>query len=242
MIDTNTTTIRDIVAEDFRAASVFQRHRIDFCCGGNRPLGEACREKGVDEHSVAAELAAVTATPGDVPRFNTWELDFLAHYIVANHHAYVRRAVETIGAHTQKVATVHGERHPETVQIAAHFAAVADDMAQHMAKEERMLFPYIVRLAEASRAGQPPPAAPFGTIANPIRMMEMEHQAAGDLLAAIRELSRDFTPPDDACTTYRVAYKELEEFEGDLHRHVHLENNVLFPKALDLERALAQRD
>lgn len=238
MIDTNTTTIRDIVADDFRAASVFQRHRIDFCCGGDRPLGEACREQGVDAGSLVAELEAVTAAPGDVPRFKAWDADFLAAYIVANHHAYVRGAIETVGAHTQKVATVHGEHHPETIRIAAHFSAVAEDMVQHMAKEERMLFPYITRLAQAARAGQPAPAAPFGTIANPIRMMELEHQAAGDLMAAIRELSGGFAPPSDACTTYRVTYKELEEFEADLHRHVHLENNVLFPKALQLERSL----
>ena len=240
MIDTN-TTIRDIVADDFRAASVFQRHRIDFCCGGDRPLGEACREKGVDERALVGELETVTGAPGDVPRFNSWDLDFLANYIIVNHHAYVRRAIETIGAHTQKVASVHGDRHPETQQIARNFSTIAEDMVQHMEKEERMLFPYITRLAEAQRSGQPGPSAPFGTVANPIRMMEMEHQAAGDLTAAIRELSRDFTLPEDACTTYRVTYKELEEFEADLHRHVHLENNVLFPKALELERSLAQR-
>jgi regulator of cell morphogenesis and NO signaling len=241
MLDTNTTTIREIVADDFRAASVFQRHRIDFCCGGDRPIGEACREKGVDQRTLVAELEAVTASPGDVPRFKAWDLDFLAHYIVVNHHAYVRRAIETIGGHTQKVASVHGERHPETIKIAANFAAVAEDMLQHMVKEERMLFPYIVRLAEAARTGQPMPDAPFGSITNPIRMMELEHQAAGDLMAAIRELSRDFTPPDDACTTYGVSFKELEEFEADLHRHVHLENNVLFPKALELEGSLAEQ-
>jgi regulator of cell morphogenesis and NO signaling len=241
MFDTGTTTIRDIVADDFRAASVFERHRIDFCCGGDRRLGEACREGGVDERAVIAELQEVTASPGDVPRFSSWDLDFLAHYIVVNHHAYVRRAIETVGAHAQKVAAVHGERHPETVGIAASFAAIAEDMVQHMAKEERMLFPYVAGLADAARAGRPAPVAPFGSIANPIRMMEIEHRAAGDLMAAIRQLSRDFTPPEDACTTYRVTYKELEEFEADLHRHVHLENNVLFPRALELERALAGR-
>jgi regulator of cell morphogenesis and NO signaling len=238
VIDTNTTTIRDIVADDFRAASVFQRHRIDFCCGGDRPLGDACREQGVDAGALVAELESAMAAPGDVPRFKAWDLDFLAAYIVANHHAYVRRAVETIGAHTQKVATVHGERHPETIRIAEHFAAVAADMVQHMGKEERVLFPYITRLAQSARAGEPMPPPPFGTIANPIRMMEMEHQAAGDLLAAIRELSGQFTPPADACTTYKVSYQELEEFEADLHRHVHLENNVLFPKAIELERSM----
>lgn len=241
MSDTVTTTIRELVAEDFRAAAVFQKHRIDFCCGGDRPVADACREKGLDTSVVLAELEAATSTAGDVPRFNAWDLDFLANYIVVNHHAYVRRASETIGAHTQKVAEVHGERHPEVVTVARHFGAVAQEMAQHMLKEERMLFPYVARLAEAARSGQPAPVAPFGTIANPIRAMELEHQGAGDLLAAIRKATNDFTVPDDACTTYRVTYKELEEFEADLHRHVHLENNVLFPKALDLERRLAGR-
>lgn len=241
MLDAATTTVRQVVADDFRAAAVFQKHRIDFCCGGDRPVGDACREKGVDESTVIAELEAVTSGPGDVPRFSAWELDFLANYIVVNHHAYVRRASETIASHTQKVAAVHGERHPEVVEVARYFAAVAADMAQHMMKEERMLFPYIVKLAEAARAGQPRPIAPFGTIANPIRMMEMEHETAGDLMAAIRRATGEFTLPDDACTTYAVTYKELEEFEADLHRHVHLENNVLFPKALDLERQLSPR-
>lgn len=241
MSDSATTTIRDIVADDFRAAAVFQRHRIDFCCGGNRPIADACREKGLDPTVVIAEVEAATAAQGDVPRFAAWDLDFLANYIVANHHGYVRRAIETIGAHTQKVAGVHGEHHPETVTVAEIFAGVAQEMVQHMAKEERMLFPFIVRLAEAERSGQAAPVAPFGTIANPIRMMELEHQAAGDSMAAIRRLTADFTIPADACTTYRVTYKELEEFEADLHQHVHLENNVLFPKALRLEHALAAR-
>lgn len=238
MFDTNTTTIRDIVAEDFRAAAVFQRHQIDFCCGGDRAIADACREKGLDAETVIAEVEAVTAGPGTLPRFNEWDLDFLANYIVTNHHSYVRRAIDTIGAHANKVASVHGERHPETIEVAKHFAAVAEDMTQHMFKEERMLFPYVVRLAEAERSGAAAPVAPFGSIANPIRMMEVEHQAAGDLMGRIRKLTSDFTPPADACTTYTVTYKELEEFEADLHRHVHLENNLLFPKALELESRL----
>lgn len=238
MFDTSTTTIRDIVADDFRAAAVFERHRIDFCCGGDRPIAEACREKGLDAAAVIAEVEAATSAPGQAPRFAEWDLDVLASHIVVNHHGYVRRAIETLGAHVRKVASVHGERHPETVKVAELFGAVADDMTQHMAKEERVLFPYITRLAEAVRTGGAPPAAPFGTIANPIGMMEAEHQAAGDLLAAIREQTGGFVPPADGCTTYKVTYKELEEFEADLHQHVHLENNLLFPKALNLERAL----
>lgn len=235
MFDT-TTTIRQIVADDYRAAAVFQKHGLDFCCGGNRAVADACGEKGIDPRRVTADLEQALAPASDQPRVNAWDLDFLADYIVTNHHAYVRSAIQTIGAHARKVASVHGERHPETMDIAARFDEIAAEMTNHMAKEERMLFPYIKALAASAREGTPAPRAPFGSIANPIRMMEAEHQSAGDTMAAIRRLSRDYTPPEDACTTYQVTYKELAAFEADLHRHVHLENNILFPRALDLER------
>jgi regulator of cell morphogenesis and NO signaling len=235
MIDTN-TTIGRIVAGDFRAAAVFERHGIDFCCGGNRQVSDACRQLGVDEQVLASELDAVLAPASpDAPRFDSWELDLLTGYIVANHHAYVRQVVGSVIAHTSKVAEVHGERHPEVKEIAAAFASIADELTRHMAKEEQVLFPYINALAGAHRGGDVP-FAPFGEVANPIRMMEREHQAAGDEMASIRRLSGGYAPPPDACTTFKVAYQELQAFEADLHRHVHLENNILFPKAIDLER------
>lgn len=233
------TTIRHIVADDFRAASVFQRHGIDFCCGGNRPVADACRELGLDARAVETELEAATsqAAPG-LPRFNAWDLDFLTGYIVSNHHGYVRQAIPTLLAHTRKVADVHGERHPEVKAIAEQFENIATALAQHMAKEEQMLFPYINALVAASRGGAAAPFAPFGSVANPIRMMEIEHQSAGDEMASIRRLSGGYEPPADACTTFKVTYQELLAFEADLHQHVHLENNILFPKAVALERAL----
>jgi regulator of cell morphogenesis and NO signaling len=239
MLDTN-TTIRNIVADDFRAASVFERHGIDFCCGGNRPVAEACRELGVSQIELEAELRAVLAPsqPG-LPRFNSWDLDVLTGYIVGNHHGYVRQAIPGLLAHARKVADVHGERHPEVKAIAEYFESVAADLAQHMAREEQVLFPYINGLAAAGRGGAMP-IAPFGSVANPIRMMEAEHQAAGDAMASIRKLSGGYVPPADACTTFTVAYQELQAFEADLHQHVHLENNILFPKALELERGLRE--
>ncbi len=238
-MDTN-TTIRSIVADDFRAASVFERHGIDFCCGGNRPVADACRELGVDEAALEAELEAALAPaqPG-LPRFNSWDLDFLIGYIVSNHHGYLRQAIPTLRGHTRKVAEVHGERHPEVTAIAERFEHVAAELTRHMAKEEQMLFPYIEGLVAAGR-GEAAPFAPFGSVANPIRMMEIEHQAAGDELASIRLLSGGYAPPPDACTTFRVTYQELQAFEADLHQHVHLENNILFPKAFLLERRLRE--
>jgi regulator of cell morphogenesis and NO signaling len=235
MLDT-TTTIRSIVADDFRAAAVFERHGIDFCCGGHRPVAEACSERGIDPATLALELDTALASAGpDVPRFNTWDLDLLTGYIVANHHGYVREAVETLRVHTRKVADVHGDNHPEVRTIADRFEALAAELSGHMAREEQVLFPYVNGLAQARRGG-PVPSAPFGTVNNPIRMMEIEHQSAGDEMASIRTLSGGYAPPADACTTYKVTYRELQAFEADLHRHVHLENNILFPKALPLER------
>lgn len=239
MIDTRQSTIRDIVADDYRAAAIFQKHGIDFCCGGNRPVADACAERGIETSTVFDEIEAALAGPGDAPRFSSWDLDFLVNYIVTNHHAYVRGAIPTLLAHTRRVAEVHGERHPEVVTIARHFEAVADEMQQHMMKEERILFPAIAALAASAREGRPFARPPFGTVANPIRMMELEHESAGGTMAAIRTLSGNYLPPEDACTTYRVMLKELEAFEADLHRHVHLENNILFPKALGLEQRLA---
>lgn len=231
------TTIRSVVADDYRAAAVFERHGIDFCCGGNRPIADACRERGEDDRQVVAELEAALAPAQDQPRFTAWDLDFLATYIVNNHHAYVRQAVPTMQAHTRKVAEVHGDHHPEVREIAQRFDFVAAELTAHMAKEERVLFPYISGLAAAARGGEVP-SAPFGSIANPIAMMEAEHRNAGDQMAAIRELSAGFVTPPDACTTFKVTYQELQAFEADLHRHVHLENNILFPRALDLEGRL----
>ena len=236
MSPTAATTVREIVAQDFRAAAVFERHGIDFCCGGNRTVASASQERGVAVDTVLAELAtACAASASDAPRYGTWDLSTLVSYIVANHHGYVRDAIPPLVAHTQKIAAVHGERHPELRSVEALFDQVAQEMMAHMFKEERILFPFIVAMAEAAAQERPLPGAPFGTVEGPIRMMEHEHESAGGAMARIRELTGDYTPPDDACTTYRVCLQELKAFEDDLHVHVHLENNVLFPKACVLE-------
>ena len=236
MTATEDMTVREIVASDFRTAEVFQRHGIDFCCKGNRSIEEACRSGGVNLARVLHEVAAITATPGSGgPRFNSWDLSTLVTYIQMNHHEFVRRTLPVLLTHTQKVAKVHGESHTELREVARLFTVVAEDMTSHMAKEEHILFPYIVALEEASVAGRGAPASPFGTVRNPIRMMEMEHESAGDSMARIRELTSGYAIPEGACTTYRVCLQELEAFERDLHEHVHLENNILFPRALRLE-------
>ena len=232
-----TTTVRDIVAGDYRAAAVFERHGIDYCCGGGRTIAEASAVADVPAERVLSDLGNLNgAAAGLPPRFASWSQAFLVDYILANHHAYVRAALPAILAHAQKVADKHGARHPEMIDVARTFADVAAEMTHHMMKEEQILFPYVKSLAAQVASGCPVGPSPFGTVANPIRMMEAEHESAGGAMRRIRELTGGYAPPDDACTTYRVTLAELEEFERDLHQHVHLENNILFPRALEMER------
>lgn len=241
MNDLVTATLKEIVTNDFRAAAVFERHALDFCCGGQKTIAQACAERDLSTEAVVAELRELwNQAGGDGERFARMELDELADYIVEKHHAFVRRATPILVAHTAKVATVHGAHHPEVIDIAGFTEDVVEEMKHHMMKEEMVLFPYIKQLAAARRAGRTMPPPPFGSVRNPIRMMEAEHESAGDALKSIRKLSAEYTPPEDACTTYRVSYRELQEFEEDLHTHVHLENNILFPKALILERRVRE--
>jgi regulator of cell morphogenesis and NO signaling len=236
MIATPETTIRDIVADDFRSAAVFDRYGIDFCCGGGRTVTEACREHGICEAEVLEQVRRACRLPETgTPRFAEWDIETLIGYIVGNHHTYVRRALPAIGAYTQKLTSIHGARHPELNQIARVFEEVTSEMRTHMMKEEQILFPHIAAIAEAVRTGGELRPSPFGRVDNAIRLMEAEHESAGAAMAHIRKLTNNYAPPDDACTTYRVCLRGLEAFEEDLHTHVHLENNILFPRARALE-------
>ncbi len=233
------STIGDIVTADFRTASVFEEFGIDFCCGGRRSLEDACRATSADLSAVVKALDALPPAAADEDEVTQWPVGRLIEHITATHHSYVRSALPMIERYLAKLSEVHGVRHPELMRVAAVFDRLSRELEQHMLKEERVLFPYVRHLAE--RADQPcgPLQSPFGTVNNPIRMMEQEHRDAGDALQIIRELTNGFTPPADGCTTYAVCMAELVRFERDLHRHVHLENNVLFPRALELENAAA---
>lgn len=232
---TSTTTVRDLVIADFRAAAVFHGYGIDFCCGGRKTLAEACGERNLCVDEVLREVASACRLPETTgKRFADLDTDALIAHIVDVHHEYVRQAMPALVAHTNKLAMTHGTRHPELVDIADVFEGVVREMTLHMSKEEAVLFPYISGVAQAMRVGGELPYAPFGSVDNPIRMMEMEHESAGAAMSLIRELTGGYEPPDDACMTYRVCLKELEAFERDLHEHVHLENNILFPRAKSL--------
>jgi regulator of cell morphogenesis and NO signaling len=232
------TTVGEIVATDFRAASVFEHFGIDFCCGGRRSIAEACHNVAADPAVVERALAALPPVPEhDDSDVTQWPLDRLIDHILTTHHAYVRSSLPTIARYLAKLVDVHGARHPELARTATSFDQMSRDLLQHMMKEERVLFPYIRELAASRDATRT--QSPFGTVENPIRMMEREHREAGDEMRLIRELTSGYAPPADACTTYRVCLAELAQFERDLHRHVHLENNVLFPAAVQLERRRA---
>lgn len=232
--------IGEVVAVNFHTAKVFESYGLDFCCGGKRSIEEACFAKGVDTVKLLAELERTTENNVTSTRFDTWEADFLADYIINNHHAYVVNAVSTIDHHLQKVVNAHGEKHPEVCGIETIFNELKDELLNHMAKEEKMLFPYIKKMNIALKNTLELPVPPFGTIDNPIKVMESEHENAGLLALKINELSSGYMPPKDACATFRVLYNELKEFEDDLHVHIHLENNILFPKAKILEAKLGK--
>jgi regulator of cell morphogenesis and NO signaling len=233
-ITTEKKTVREIALEIPAATRIFERLHIDYCCGGNRPLDEACRAAGVPLESVLSAIESPDAAAAGRD-WTTAGLAELIGHIQSTHHAYTRDALSRIPLLLDKVCSKHGPNHPEVHGIRTNFAGLAQEMATHMMKEEMVLFPYIVRLEEAVLAGEPPIPPPFGTVANPIRMMMAEHDSAGDVLREIRTASNDYTPPADACMTFQTVYRALAEFEADLHQHIHLENNILFPRAIALE-------
>ena len=233
---TDQTTVGEIVAKDYRAAGVFHKYRIDFCCQGGTALSAACEKKQVDPAILRQELEqAMKESGGQQIDFQTWPPDLLCDYIEKTHHRYVAESIPVLHQFLDKVARVHGGRHPELLEINQLFREVAEALIQHMEKEEVVLFPYVRELVAQRMTGSDFKPPHFGTVENPIRVMEQEHEFAGDHFHRIAELSEQYTPPADACTTYRVAFAKLDEFEQDLHRHVHLENNILFPRAKAME-------
>lgn len=231
-------TVGKMVAEDYRKAEVFKRHGIDFCCGGNISLSQACQEKNVDFSVVQEELNEIDNREDPIEEdFNSWELNMLIDHIIGAHHVYVKKANPTIKEFVNRVKMVHGMNKPNVTEISDRFDALAMELEMHMHKEEAILFPYIKELVKAKQTGKFVQAG-FGTVQNPINMMLHEHDNAGNELEKIQKLTEDYTPPKGACATHRVSYAQLKEYADDLMRHIHLENNILFPKAIELERQL----
>ena len=225
----STTPIGDIVANDFRTASVFKNNNIDFCCGGKKSLADACLERGVDQDKVKLQLKELSAIPPNSGQdFRSWKPGFLCDYIVNTHHRYVLDTLPDLVLYTRKIADVHGSHHPELIEVAALFAQINSELLQHLKNEEEVLFPAIKNIL----ANNDPESKK--TIISEIARMAGEHEFAGGAMDTINTLTHHYALPEDSCGTYQVAFKLLEQFEDDLHIHVHLENNILYPAALKL--------
>lgn len=240
MSTTTEKTVRDWAVESPSATRVFEKLGIDYCCGGNRSLEEACRavNQPVEQVLDTLEMAEETARAARPDR--NWQqeplADLIAH-IESTHHAFTRSEITRLRPLLDKVCSVHGKNHPELLRVRATFWELAQELTMHLMKEEKVLFPYILRMEEAAIEKEPVVPPPFGTVQNPVAMMEHEHDSAGQALRAMREATQDYAPPADACVSFQTLYQALAGFEADLHQHIHLENNILFPRAIAMERA-----
>lgn len=230
-------TIGEYVAKDFRTAALFSKYGIDFCCNGNRSIEEACQKKAVTADVLLQEIETILSSKSDSGiDYNAWPIDLLADYIEKKHHRYVSEKTPILLQFLDKLSRVHGAKHPELLLINELFKGCAGELAQHMKKEELILFPFIKKMVHATLSDELIELPHFETIQNPIAMMMHEHDAEGVRFRKIAELTNNYTPPADGCNTYKVTFAMLEEFEQDLHKHIHLENNILFPKAAKLEK------
>lgn len=231
-------TVRELAVELTSATRVFEKLGIDYCCGGHRTLAEACEAARVPVSTAVASLEVAESVISETRFARDWSrepLSELIDHIVKTHHGFVREELPRIQALVTKVVSKHGPTHPELNGVAAIFAALQQELMMHLMKEEQVLFPYIVRLEEARIAGEPVPPAMFGSVKNPISMMEREHDGAGEAFRRMRELTGDFAVPETPCMSYQELYRALPAFEADLHQHIHLENNILHLRAVAME-------
>ena len=237
------TTIGDFVAHDFRTAAIFTKYGIDFCCKGQRTIEEVCTKKNINEANLLNDLNAVLSTKDDSRiDFNSWPLDVLIDYIEKTHHRFVEEKTPILLQFLDKLCSVHGSNHPELFEITKLFKGSADELAPHIKKEELILFPFIKKMMNATKSHDSIGKPNFGTVKNPISTMMEEHDNEGERFRTIASLTNNYTPPEDACDTYRVTFAMLEEFEQDLHKHIHLESNILFPKAKALEKFFSNEE
>jgi regulator of cell morphogenesis and NO signaling len=231
-------TVRELALEVPNATRVFEKLGIDYCCGGGKSLEDACGAAHIPVKEVLERLQSTAEPASEAPVDSNWSsallADLIAH-IVRKHHIYTHDEIARLQPLFEKVYSVHGKNHPELFEISQAFHGLAQELTLHMMKEEKMLFPYIERMEEAVLQKEPVLPSPFGTVENPVRMMMQEHDSAGDALRQMREVSHGYAAPDDACISYKTLYGALQEFEADLHQHIHLENNILFPRAIAME-------
>ena len=235
-------SVRDCAVEVPGATRVFEKLGIDYCCEGDQSLGEACEAGGliIEEVIRSLEVAKESQEPSEEPDLRDAKFRILIDYIVAKHHFYTKTEIHRLRMLFNNVCAVHGGNHPELTRLRSVFQTLSSELEPHMLKEELVLFPYIVRMEEAERDRHQVSTPPFRTVANPIGMMKLEHEGAGYLLKQLRALTSNYTPPADACSSYQSLYVALEAFEKDLHQHIHLENNILFPRALEMETGVIE--
>ena len=234
-----TATVREFATTIPNATRLFEQLGIDYCCGGNRPLSDACARAGLPIATVLQRLEEGESDQkqrsSGAPQVEASGLTALIDHIITRHHGYVKQEIPRLQQLLKKVVAVHGTDHPELMVIQQNFQELAAEMTSHMMKEENVLFPYVVEMEQAVQQGKAPRRPMFGAIAKPIHMMELEHESSGDALKRMREASAGYAPPENACFSYRTLYAALAEFEADMHQHVHLENNILFPRAVRME-------
>lgn len=234
-----TKTVRELAVENPSATRVFEKLGIDYCCGGNQSLEQACQKAQISIDRVLDSLEMAEESVRAAQTTRDWQcepLSELVSHVKNTHHKYTRQEIVRLTALLEKVCSVHGKNHPELFDIRAIFAGLAQELTTHMMKEEMVLFPYIERMEEAVIQREPVLPAPFGTVKNPVATMEHEHDAAGQALQVMRKTSHEYAPPADACVSYQTLYKALAAFGTDLHQHIHLENNILFPRAIKMEK------
>lgn len=233
-------TVRELALEEPGAARVFEGLGIDYCCGGKQTLEQACRAASVPVDQVVAALAAARGSANAAVTETDWQeaplSDLIAH-IKSTHHQYTRKEIARLGPLFDKVCSVHATNHPELFELRSVFQGLAAELTTHLMKEEMVLFPSVERMEESVLQHEPILPPPFGTVQNPVSMMEHEHDAAGNALRKLRAVSSGYTAPPDGCVSFQTLYKTLAEFEADLHQHIHLENNILFPRAIALENS-----
>jgi regulator of cell morphogenesis and NO signaling len=233
---TTTTTLAELAAGSLSATRILESYGLDYCCGGKRPFEVACHARGLDPAAVMNELREAQTKSSSERDWQSAPLDELARHILATHHEYLKLELPALGRRMDKVFSVHGPKDPETIgRMSAVYDALRAELELHLQKEELILFPVIEQYGRAIATGEPLPAVPFGSIANPIRMMEREHESAGDALGELRALTHDYQLPPYACSTVTALFNGLQALESDLHVHIHLENNILFPRAIALE-------
>jgi len=233
-------TVGELALGNLGATRVFEKLGIDYCCGGGQTLEQACQAAHASVNQVADSLAEASRLASAAPPARNWQAEplseLLAH-IQGTHHVYTREEIARLGPLFDKVCSVHGGNHPELPHLREVFSGLAEELTTHLMKEEMVLFPYILRMEEAVVAKEPVLPPPFGSVRNPVAMMMNEHDGAGSALRNMRQISNGYAAPPDACISFQTLYRALAAFEADLHQHIHLENNVLFPRAIEMKRS-----